>query len=257
MSHDMEPKPHEQPELPAAARSSGQIWLRLQAAARPRPTKSQLLAAILVGSLGFALVTQITRDQTEPLAGMRQSELVQYLADLSNRRDRLAKERAELEGQERELNSGAAGSESAIAAAKSRLDSLGVLAGTVPAEGPGITVTLIDPDTALSAVQLLGVVQELRDAGAETMQVGSARIVVSTSISMINGKVAVDGIPQSSPIVVTAIGDGPTMATALQIPGGVIAALTEPITGTVKVEEKVKITALRPVPRPRFAKPVP
>ncbi|MGL5830507.1 MAG: DUF881 domain-containing protein [Angustibacter sp.] len=243
--------------LPSAARSSGQLWARLRSAARPRPTRSQLLAAILVGGLGFALVTQVTRDQREPLAGMRQSELVQYLADLTNRRDRLARERAELEEQQRELNSGAAGSESAIAAAKSRLDSLGVLAGTVPAEGPGVIVTLTGPESSITAVQLLGVVQELRDAGAETMQIGSARVVVSTAISTVNGRVAVDGIPQSSPIVVTAIGDGSTMATALQIPGGVIATLREPVTGTTKIAEKVKITALRPVPRPRFAKPVP
>ncbi len=220
-----------------------------------RPSRAQLLAAILLGCLGFALVTQVTRDETNELDGLRQSELVQFLDNLSNRRERLANERADLEAQQRELTSGTAGSASAIAAAKSRLDALGVLAGTVAAEGPGIVVTISDPSKKFTAAQLLGLVQELRDAGAEAIQIGSSRVVASTSFTENNREVAVDGIIQSTPLEILAIGDAQVMSTALQIPGGAIPSLEEPLSGKVKIVDRVKITALRPVPRTQFAQP--
>ena len=44
-------------------------------------------------------------------------------------------------------------------------------------------------------------------------------------------------------------------ATALEIPGGVLASLPEGSRGTVAVKDEVRITALRPVPTPRYAQP--
>jgi uncharacterized protein YlxW (UPF0749 family) len=54
---------------------------------------------------------------------------------------------------------------------------------------------------------------------------------------------------------VLAIGESQTMATALEIPGGVIASLPDAARGSVAVKDDVKITALRPVPTPRYAQP--
>ena len=69
------------------------------------------------------------------------------------------------------------------------------------------------------------------------------------------GGVAVDGDKQTAPYTILAIGDSQTMATALEIPGGVLASLPEGARGTVAAKEEVRITALRPVPTPRYAQP--
>jgi hypothetical protein len=45
------------------------------------------------------------------------------------------------------------------------------------------------------------------------------------------------------------------MATALEIPGGVIASLPEGARGSVAANEEVKITALHAVRTPRYARP--
>ncbi len=227
----------------------------LRRAAHPRITRAQGLAATLVALLGFALVAQITQRDEQRLSGLRQSDLVQILDNIGDRRDRLAAEKSDLEAERRDLASGANGSTAAIEAAQARLDALGILAGTLGAEGTGVDVFISDPAGDVRAARILDLVQELRDAGAEAIQVGGARVVATTAFTDASGGVAVDGVIQKPPYTVLAIGDSQTMATALEIPGGVIASLPEGARGTVAAKDDVKITALRPVPTPRYAQP--
>ncbi len=247
-----EPQHHGAHEGPGGR---ARAWARLRRAAHPRITRAQALAAVLVALLGFALVAQIGQRDEQRLSGLRQSDLVQILDNIGDRRDRLAAEQSDLEAERRDLATGANGSEEAIAAAQSRLDALSILAGTVGAEGTGVEVFISDPQGEVRAAQILNLVQELRDAGAEAIQVGDARVIATTAFTDVSGGVAVDGQKQSPPYTVLAIGDGQTMATALEIPGGVIASLPASARGTVAAKDDVKITALRPVPTPRYAQP--
>ncbi|MGL5858513.1 MAG: DUF881 domain-containing protein [Angustibacter sp.] len=242
------------PRVPPDADRPG-AWRLLLAAARPRASRAQVLGAVLVGALGFGIVAQLTQDESQRLAGLRQTDLVQILDDLGERRDRLAAEQSDLEAEQRKLATGASGSQEAVDAARSRLDSLAVLAGTAAATGPGVEVSLTDPQGTIRAPQILDLVQELRDAGAEAIQVGSARVVATTAFSDTEGGVGVDGVLQRPPYTVLAIGDGQTMATALEIPGGVIASLPAGARGQTATKTQLRITALRPVPRPRYARP--
>jgi uncharacterized protein YlxW (UPF0749 family) len=98
-------------------------------------------------------------------------------------------------------------------------------------------------------------VQELRDAGAEAIQIGSARVVASTAFNDVSGGVAVDNMALQAPYEVRAIGDGQTMATALEIPGGVIASMPEGAHATVATREEVEVTALHALPDPAYARP--
>jgi uncharacterized protein YlxW (UPF0749 family) len=222
---------------------------------QPRATRAQVLATVLVAALGFALVAQITQRDEQGLAGLRQSDLVQILDNIGDRRDRLAAEQSDLEAERRDLMSGSAGSQAAIDAARQRLDALGVLAGTMAAEGTGVQVFISDPQGQVRAARILDLVQELRDAGAEAIQVGNARVVATTAFTDVPGGVAVDGDKQTPPYTILAIGDSQTMATALEIPGGVLASLPDGARGTVAAKDEVQITALRPVPTPRYAQP--
>jgi uncharacterized protein YlxW (UPF0749 family) len=241
----------------SAALSAAAAWRRVRQAARPKISRAQLVVAVLVGTLGFALVAQVTRDHGQDLAGLRQNELVQVLSNIGEQRDRLAAERADLEAEQRSLANGNSGSEAAIAAAQERLDALSVLAGTVEAQGPGLEITLTNSAGKVPVLPVLGLVQELREAGAEAIQIGSARVVASTAFTQVDGAVAVDDLPQTSPLRILVIGDGQTMSTALHIPGGVLESLPAGTTGNDVITAMVKVTALRPVPRPQFARPGP
>ena len=180
---------------------------------------------------------------------------MRILDDVGGRRDRLAAEASDLQAQQRALAGGATGSQAAIDAARARLDALGVLAGTVAATGPGVEVFVTDPQSTVRSAQVLDLVQELRDAGAEAIQIGSVRVVASTWFADAAGGVSVDGTVLRPPYTVLAIGDSQTMATALEIPGGVVASLPDRAAATVAAREQVEVTALHAVQAPRYARP--
>ncbi len=214
-----------------------------------------MLGAVLVAALGFALVAQLRQNNEQGLTSLRQSDLVRILDDVGDRRDRLAAEASDLQAQQRELTSGATGSQAAIDAARTRLDALGVLAGTLAATGPGVEVFVADPQRTLKAAQLLDLVQELRDAGAEAIQIGPVRVVASTSFADGAAGLSVDGTAVRAPFTVLAIGDSQTMATALEIPGGVVASLPDGASATVATRAEVRVTALHTVRAPQYARP--
>jgi uncharacterized protein YlxW (UPF0749 family) len=241
-------------------------WSRLLA---PRLRRVDVAVAVLLGLLGFAAVVQVRSTQEDgPLAAARQEDLVQILDDLDNRNDRLRAEVAALEQAQRELTSGTGRTQAALDEARRRAQLLGVLAGTVPASGPGVVVTLTDPEASLRPDVLLDALEELRAAGAEAVQLeGRApgdgprrvRVVASTSfVAADEGGIVVDGTELQAPYRFVVIGDPATLTSALRIPGGVVDNV-EQFGGRVRIErpETVAVTALRRLEEPRYARPTP
>src|SRR3954468_15326750 len=246
----------DEPSTTSPARGSS--WRRLARAGAPRSTKAQALGAVLGLALGFAIATQIQQTQESGLESMRQDDLVRVLDDVSQRSTRLDQQVRELQAQRDELSSGANTSQTAIDQATKQLEALRVLAGTAPAQGPGIKVTVADPTQKVTAAMLLDLLQELRDAGAEVVQYGANRVVASSWFSSSGGQLQVDGQPLSRPFTVLAIGDKATMASALNIPGGIVEALRRAdATATIEQLDTVRIDALQSPRTPRYAQPVP
>lgn len=222
----------------------------------PRPTKGNLLAAGLALALGFAIAVQVRQTSTQDLEGLREGDLVRLLDTVNQDNDRLTFEISRLQAQRDELTS-ATDLEQARVAAQQRLDSLGILAGTRAAQGPGIVMTIRDPETRYTAAMLLDALQELRDAGAEAIQINNARVTAYTWFADGPDKtVRIDGTVTERPFVITAIGDAKTMAAAMEIPGGV-SETARRVGGDTNIvqEDLVEVTALRPVSTPRYAQP--
>ncbi|MFG1604558.1 DUF881 domain-containing protein [Actinoplanes sp. NPDC049265] len=232
--------------------------------ARPTAKRSWNSGGALIGVLlalfGFTLVVQLRSNNTdEGLASARQEDLVRILSDLEAQDTRLQAEITALEDSQRKLTSGVAGREAALAEADKRAEELGLLAGTLPGQGPGLRITMV----GVKASGVLNAVQELRGAGGEVMQVqGSGgqpvRIVASTYfIDAPEGGIAVDGERMAGPYALTVIGSPATMETALNIPGGVVASV-EGDGGSVQVErrEVVDVTALHKATTLQYARPV-
>ena len=216
-----------------------------------------LLVGVLIGLLGFGLAVQVrSNTSTSGLPAARQEDLVRILDDLSSREDRLRRQIAELEAARTRLSTTGNSSSTALEEARKRSDALGVLAGSVPAQGPGIRLTLTDPEHRLAAEDLLDTVEELRAAGAEAIQVGGVRIGLDSSFTSTDRGLVVDGVAVTAPYQIVAIGDPATLATAMEIPGGV-ADTAQRAGGAARTEqaERVVIRALRAVRTPRYAQP--
>ncbi|MDG4810156.1 DUF881 domain-containing protein [Micromonospora sp. WMMD1120] len=194
-------------------------------------TAGVMIVALLV-LLGFTLVVQLKTTSTDPTLGAtRQEDLVRILSDLDARESRLQQDIRALEDSQRQLRSGEQGRQAALDEATRRADELGILAGTLPAVGPGLTVQFESGVKPISANRVLDAVQELRGAGAEAMQISggdraTVRIIASTFfLDGENGSLVVEGRRLTGPYTITVIGDPATMRTALNIPGGVVASV--------------------------------
>jgi uncharacterized protein YlxW (UPF0749 family) len=212
---------------------------------------------LLIGLLGFALAVQVrSNTSTSGLTAARQEDLVRILDELSSREDRLRRQIAELEATRTRLSTTGDSSAAALEEARKRSTALGILAGTVPAQGPGIELTLTDPEQRLAAEDLLDAVEELRAAGAEAIQVGEVRIGLDSSFTAADRGLAVDGVALSAPYTMLAIGDPSTLATAMEIPGGVTDTVSR-AGGEARIgeRERVVIRALRTPRTPRYSEP--
>jgi len=221
--------------------------------------RASLLIGVLCLLLGFALAVQVrTTSAASGLGAARQEDLVRILDDLSAREDRLRQDIAAQEDVRDRLATGGNQADTALEEARLRQEQLAILAGTVAAQGPGIELTVSDPDGQVGPEVLLDAVQELRAAGAEAIQIGDVRIGVSSAVIGSTGSLVVDGIELSAPYRIVAIGDPPTLETALNIPGGVVNTVSR-AGGEARIQQRdeVTVSALRVIDEPEYAQPAP
>lgn len=229
-------------------------------------TRSQLvfgvLAVLLCLVLGVAIATQVRQTETgDSLESARPADLLVLLDSLQQREAALNTEVAELQRTLASLQASGSSDQAAIDNARARLAALSILIGTVGATGPGVMVTIDDPASGVAPETMLDVINELRAAGAEAMEIRAAdkavRVGVDTWVVGTPGALAVDGQVLAPPYSVLAIGDPPTLAAAMNIPGGAVDSV-ERVGGsmTIQQSERVDVTALRQ-PKPRqYAQPV-
>jgi len=256
MSPDQDTPPQPAPEV--ATRSARDGWRTLAHALRPRATRAQLITGLLCALLGFAIALQVRSTGEESLTTMRQSELVSLLDQTTRQADQLADQVADLEQTRQDLRSGSTSQEAALESATRSAAAQGILSGRLPAQGPGVAITVNDPSGSVSALTLLNLLEELRNAGAEAVQFNDQRITATSPIVGTGSGIEVNGVPQDPPYRWFAIGDPDTMATAMAIPGGAIAKVQiDGGTAQVDKQDLLQITALRTLSTPQFATPEP
>ena len=225
-----------------------------------RPGRGQLIAAVILFVVGLGGVTQVrlsSADDTYSTA--RREDLVQLLDGLGAESTRLESEISRLERTRSSLQSGADTQRVAQQEAQQRVAALSVLAGTVPAVGPGIRLRIVDPRHKVTADVLLDAVEEMRDAGAEVIEVDDrVRVVASSWFAVDPRGLVVDDQPVSEPLTLEVIGDPHSLAEAARFRGGLVSQITGPqIGGTVRIEEldRVTIDSLHPVRQDKYAQP--
>jgi uncharacterized protein YlxW (UPF0749 family) len=220
------------------------------------PGRGQVSAAVLLVVLGTAGVTQVRiAGSDDDYAGMRQADLVQALNGLQAASRRNEQDIRDLESTRDSLRDNNNKTATALQQARDELSALGILAGTVTATGPGVRITVTVPDSRISLNNLLDGIEELRDAGAEAMEINDAvRVVAQTSFEAADGGINVDGRVLTSPFVIDAIGDADSLATALRFPGGFVDDLAlDDAKVSIKKSQNIVISVLRRVIDPRYA----
>ncbi len=249
--------PTDDPSTPARPAVSG-AGRRLRRALL-RPGRGQIVVGLLLAVLGAATVTQVRLAGTDDdYTGMRQADLVQALNGLQAAATRTEQEISDLQQTRDSLRSTRNRRDVALKQAREELTVLGVLAGTVPASGPGIRIKVEIPEDQLSLNYLLDGIEELRDAGAEAMEFNdSVRVVAQTSFEEGPDGLEVGGQPVRAPYVIDVIGDPDTLSTGIHFPGGFVDDVSlDGGSVTVTKHSSIQITAVREPTAPRFAQPV-
>ena len=139
--------------------------------------------------------------------------------------------------------------------------------GFDPATVPPFPVLTLHLDEAAETVTLDGAPverapgQELRDAGAEVIEINdSIRLVASSSITGSTGAVQVDGHDIGPDIVIEVIGDPATLEQGARFRGGLVSEIeSEAVGGRVTIDQ-VQLLEIRSVVEPRpqvYASPGP
>lgn len=117
-----------------------------------------------------------------------------------------------------------------------QLEKAEILAGLVEVEGSGVTITVKDStlkntigDASAYVIHdsdLLMIINELCDAGAEAISLNGERIVSTTEIRCAGSTVSVNNSRYAQPFVINAIGDPVNLENALLMRDGVYDTLT-------------------------------
>lgn len=142
-----------------------------------------------------------------------------------------------------------------------------ILIGLTDVSGEGVIVTLkdnpsvttdstiLDPSMVIVHFgDILGIVNELKNAGAEAISINDQRIISTTSITCEGNVINVNGEKTSSPFVIKAIGSPIYMHSALTRAGGTIEYLNQYIQASVKQSNNITIKKYTGVINPKYIK---
>ncbi len=187
-----------------------------------RPTRVQVVVAVLLALVGFAGVTQVRSNEVDDTyAGLREQDLIDILNGLADTTQRAQSEIQRLEAARDDLQSDTRARQAALDEARNQAQVLSVLAGTVPVSGPGVTITIKEVSGQVEVGPFIDMVQALRTAGAEAMQINhEVRVVAQTSFEDGTGGLLVDGRLLEAPFTVDVIGNPDALVAALRFPDG-------------------------------------
>jgi len=138
------------------------------------------------------------------------------------------------------------------------IDDLRIRACQTKVEGPGIIITLDDTNTMkanppdltpninpnaliIHDIDLMMLVNELRESGAEAVAINDQRMAGGTAIRCVGPVIHINDRPVSTPFIIQAIGKSDTLFGAMNLPLGVLDQM-RPLGIHINVEKKDKLT---------------
>jgi uncharacterized protein YlxW (UPF0749 family) len=188
-----------------------------------RKGRSQLTLTAIAILLGLLLVIQFRAQQAGTGLEIQSSQdLTLLIANLTTRNDQLRGEVADIQSQLESISAANARGETSLGQLRGDLQRVRIWSGEDPASGPGIRLLLFG---GVPAVAISELVNELRNAGAEAIAVGGARVVAGTVAAGPVGALSIANTALGPRIEVLAIGNPAALTGGLTRAGGLIAQM--------------------------------
>lgn len=178
----------------------------------------QVTLGIALLALGFLIAAQLASEGPRVrYTSQERTPLVATVLDLQAQQDALKQQVLDARAAIQSLEAAGQGGGVVTQQLNDRLQNARIAAGLVAMTGPGIVIQLSDSTAAVpadgnqrdymvSGQDVLTVVEELWQAGAEGIAINGERVVVSTAIVDIGGSVLVNSAYVAAPYQVTGIG---------------------------------------------------
>lgn len=209
-----------------------------------RRPSSRMAISVVLFVLGFLVVVQL-RSQTadQGLATLSVSELTELVANVTTRNNQLREEIQSLERQRESVATAVERGDTSAGQIRTDLNRIRGWSGTLGVAGEGVHVVVVGAVPGEVIEELLN---ELRNAGAEAISIGSIRVVPGVVVNGPAGSISVTGVPLADPVTILAVGQPQTLAGSLSRAGGPIAQLAARFpeaTITVEAQDLVVIPA--------------
>ena len=217
--------------------------------------RGELAVVAVFVVLGFLLGLQLKSVRlyaaSDPTSAARLETLQNLYNEVTEERDKLQDQLSETQKELEDYRAAAAHGEE-NEALKTEVDRLSMLAGLTDVEGPGVMVVMSDSkaenttgdeaDYLIHDSDLLTMLNELRDAGAEALSLNGQRVVATSEVRCAGSVVLINGQRVSAPFVIYAIGDPTTLYNALTMRNGVVDVLSQwKINVSVTMSDKLLI----------------
>ena len=149
---------------------------------------------------------------------------------------------------------------------KEQLDNAEVLAGLKEVEGPGVVVKLNDgtktplpgePESLywLHDSDILLVINELKDAGAEAISINGERLTSMSEVRCVGSVLSINNVRTGAPFIINAIGDPKTLESAMLFKGGIVAEIAAYCEVDVNTSDLVTVPAYKGAINFKYAVP--
>ena len=206
--------------------------------------------------LGFLVVVQLrSQAASDGLNNLTVQELGELVGNLTTRNGQLRQEVSNLERQRDGVANAVERGDTSAAQIRSDLGRVLAWSGTLGVSGTGVRVTVTG---SLPGAAVEEVLNELRNAGAEAISIGSIRIVPGVVVSGPGGALMVAGVPLPDTVDILAVGQPDILAGSLTRSGGPIAQLAARYPDTLINVSAVDLLEIPPTNRdlaPRLGHP--
>jgi uncharacterized protein YlxW (UPF0749 family) len=214
---------------------------------------SLFAVALFIGAL---LVGQL-RSQARPieLSSLSAQELSALIETLSAANVDLSDAAAARREQIRDYELAEIQGQSALDLTREDLEEIAAFGGLRAVEGQGISILL---EGSYDTIAINDLVHELRNAGAEAISVGGARITAGSVAQTGTPEIEIDGVSLEGTVEILAIGSPQGLRAALERPGGYLAFLEQYIDArvTITTSQDITVPATERNLTPTAARPV-
>jgi len=187
----------------------------------------------------------------------RIDDLARELVDSNNKAQGFFEQAQEYKAQLEQYEKEKAEQSDANAAIVARLHSMEILAGLADVKGEGVIIRMNDGskivgansnDNIIHDFDLLRLINEIKNAGAEAISINGERIITISDIRCAGSTITINGQKKVPPFEIKVIGNSAVIESALKMQGGILDILGTYL--NITCEKASEITV------PRYSRPI-